>query len=59
VTSPWRNNDGHMPFGRKLSTAQIQEIRRRREAGERATDLAKEFGVSRYTIQNYTRGTLR
>lgn len=35
---------------RKVSDAQVAEIRRRLAAGERGVDLAAEFGVSRPTI---------
>jgi len=31
---------------RKLTDAQVEEIRRRRQAGERGSALAREFGVS-------------
>lgn len=33
--------------GDKLTPAQIEEIRRAREAGERQEDIAKRYGVSR------------
>lgn len=39
-----------------LTLEQIQDIRRRSEAGERGTDLAKEYGVSRSHITNIKYG---
>ncbi len=36
--------------GQKLTTQQVVEIRRRRDAGERGVDLAKEFGVSQQVV---------
>jgi len=43
--------------GRKpsLNLAQAQELRRRAQTGERKTDLAKEYGVSRETLYAYLR----
>lgn len=38
--------------GQKLSHAQVVEIYRRRNAGERGSDLAKEFGVSQQVVWN-------
>lgn len=45
--------------GRKpsLSPAQAQDLRRRAGAGERKTDLAKEFGISRETLYAYLRAS--
>lgn len=39
----------------KLTASDVQEIRRRRRAGERGKDLAHEFGVSAPTITGITR----
>ncbi len=38
--------------GQLLTTDQVVDIRRRRLAGERGVDLAKEFGVSQQVIWN-------
>jgi DNA invertase Pin-like site-specific DNA recombinase len=38
---------------KSLSDEQSAEIRRRAAAGERKADLAREFGVSRYTVYQY------
>ena len=45
--------------GRKpaLSTEQITLLRKRARQGERKTDLAKEFGISRETLYQYLRQT--
>lgn len=40
----------------KLTYEQAQEIRRRRESGERGVDLAREFGVSKSNISFITTG---
>lgn len=44
------------PLGRKtlLSTEQQKELRIKRRAGKSPTELAKEYGVSRGTVYNYT-----
>lgn len=39
-----------------LTEAQVQEIRRRRRAGERGVDLADEFGVHEATICDIHKG---
>lgn len=36
----------------KLKTAQCDEILRRYQAGERPVDIARDFGVTEWTIQN-------
>jgi DNA invertase Pin-like site-specific DNA recombinase len=38
---------------RSLTTAQVDEARRRRAAGESATELAREFGISRAAMYTY------
>lgn len=43
----------------KLTDTQVAEICRRRAAGERAVDLAVEFGVHPVHVSNLTRGTAR
>jgi hypothetical protein len=43
----------------KLSPAQVQAIRRRYQAGEEPTRLAREYDVTRMTIYNQTRGVKR
>ena len=40
----------------KLTKEQAEQIATRGSAGERSTDLAKEFGVSSWTIGNLVRG---
>lgn len=49
----------HKYKGRKpsLTPAQAQDLRRRALAGERKTDLAKEFGISRETLYAYLRAS--
>lgn len=42
---------------RRLSDDQVEEIKRRFAAGERTTDLAKEYGVHRTTISKIKMGT--
>lgn len=42
---------------RKLTEEQVEEIKRRFAAGERTTDLAKEYGVHRTTISKIKMGT--
>lgn len=42
---------------RRLSDKQVEEIKRRFAAGERTTDLAKEYGVHRTTISKIKMGT--
>ncbi|MEP9391122.1 recombinase family protein [Gordonia sp. VNK1] len=37
----------------KLTDEQAVELRRRKDAGERVADLAREFGVSRQTVYSY------
>ena len=39
----------------KLNADQVQQIRRRAEAGESKSDLARIFGVSRETLYSYLR----
>ena len=45
--------------GRKpaLSDAQVADLRRRVDAGERKTRIAREFGISRETLYQYLRST--
>ncbi|MBC8733288.1 recombinase family protein [Paraburkholderia sp. UCT2] len=45
--------------GRKpaLSDAQVADLRRRVDAGERKAQIAREFGVSRETLYQYLRST--
>lgn len=43
-------------FGQQLTAGQVAEIRRRRAAGERGVDLAREFGVSQQVIWNVKSG---
>lgn len=45
--------------GRKpaLSDAQVADLRRRVDAGERKTQIAREFGISRETLYQYLRST--
>lgn len=40
----------------KLTDDQAAELRRRKDAGERVADLAREFGVSRQTVYSYLAG---
>lgn len=40
----------------KLTADQVLAIRRRRAAGERQVDLAREFGVGPYTIRDIQEG---
>lgn len=40
----------------KLTGDQVDELRRRKDAGERVADLAREFGVSRQTVYSYLAG---
>lgn len=42
---------------RKITPDQVEEIKRRFAAGERTTDLAKEYGVHRTTITKIKMGT--
>lgn len=44
---------------RKLSDSAVRQIRERRAAGERAADLAEEFGVGRPLIWRICRGAHR
>ena len=41
--------------GRKkaLSKEQVEELKRRVENGEKKSHVAKEFGISRFTLYNY------
>lgn len=43
----------------KLSDAQVAEIRRRRSAGERATEVARAFAISTVTVYDIARGRRR
>jgi hypothetical protein len=43
---------GEANYSAKLTEAQVREIRTRRAAGERATELAVEFGVSESTVSD-------
>jgi DNA invertase Pin-like site-specific DNA recombinase len=45
--------------GRKpaLSDAQVADLRRRVDAGERKAQIARELGVSRETLYHYLRST--
>lgn len=45
-----RSARGDEHYQAKLTAETVQEIRRRFKAGERNSDLAKEFGVTRATI---------
>jgi len=44
--------------GRKptLSTEQVSELQRRAQSGEKKSQLAREFGISRETLYQYLRG---
>jgi hypothetical protein len=48
--------DGERNGRAKLTVAQVVEIRHRRASGERAMDLAAEFGVSRPLISYIAKG---
>jgi hypothetical protein len=58
----WKHLPGANPSfyagRRKLTPAQVREMRARRRAGERTCDLAKEFGVSQPTVSQVTLGQL-
>ncbi|WP_441294171.1 helix-turn-helix domain-containing protein [Burkholderia sp. RF7-non_BP4] len=43
--------------GRKptLSDAQVADVRRRVEAGERKAQIARDYGISRETLSQYLR----
>jgi DNA invertase Pin-like site-specific DNA recombinase len=45
--------------GRKptLSDAQVADVRRRVEAGERKAQIARDYGISRETLHHYLRST--
>jgi DNA invertase Pin-like site-specific DNA recombinase len=45
--------------GRKKSllTQQVAELRQRAHAGEKKSELAREYGISRETLCQYLRGT--
>lgn len=47
---------GELCYLAKLSTAQVLEIRRLRQAGTRVKDLATRYNVGRHTIQRITSG---
>ena len=44
---------------RRLSDAQVREIRERRAAGEKATSLAREYGVTAGHVRDICRGRTR
>ena len=41
---------------RSLSSAQVAELRRRLEAGEKKAPVARDYGISRETLYQYLRG---
>lgn len=41
----------------KLDAEQAAELRRRKDAGERVADLAREYGISRQTVYGYLAST--
>jgi HNH endonuclease len=47
---------GERHHAAKLTNAQVVELRKRSDSGERGSDLAIEFGVSRPTISEIIRG---
>lgn len=47
---------GQKPKARKISPEQTAEIGRRRAAGERGSDLAREFGISQQQVCNIHKG---
>lgn len=51
-----RNQVGSRHYAAKLNEAQVVEIRRRRLAGERGTDLARRFGVTPQSISDIMSG---
>lgn len=58
---PWRKHPELIRHGEandmsRLTDSQVLEIRRRRAAGERQVDLAREFRVSQATISNIVKG---
>lgn len=52
----WSGAKGERNRAAKLSASQVLEILRRTEAGEKSGDLAREFGVKRWTIKGIRQG---
>lgn len=50
-----RTSKGEAHCRVKLTDQQVADIRRRRSAGERPIDLAREYGVSKGHVSNLTR----